>query len=587
MPATQRTRATRIGDILFLLLGVALLFVLTTVYLMPFRLDDVLHIDWAHSHTFWDAFDPIRGEIVRSYRPLFAATIWLLTHYAGLNNYFPWHLTLAASFFIGLAFTGLTVRYISGQASSLYISMLLFWIAFLPILNVLFWFGDLTFTIELMFTASAWYYGIRGMQEGRIGMWFTACLLGVCAVLSKEPALLLVHSVFVGVFILARKKIVSVWKQQSRAKGIFTIVCYIGFIVISLLLFFSSPTKSNRFFHFELFTTEQTHFFIWDRIRYYSESLLNPAARILLVAPILCALFSAIMSRIVSSLNLALYAALLILAAIISFFFVKSIITLSVLLLVIPFFLYYLDPQRKKKYLFLLPFSITAVITLAVLEITVMLVKTQLTELALVLLVISGVLWGDVIHEFGRLFRLQFTSRKAIRVIIGIAGVSICVILFTAFPLFKSKLSLLSEVRDTRYNANDAIKWMALNVPNDATILVTGPALFHITRADDMTSKEDEFKSYGQYTFLQGYVRFYLENLGRKDLHIAYLEDPITLERVLDSFRETTNTYLFLQTGLEGDTFHGVKSGRSILTRQDSLVVTFSQGKYPSEVWKL
>src|SRR5688572_23378071 len=123
-------------DILFCIGAVVLVIVFTTVYQMPFRLDDVLHMDWARDHTFWDAFDPIKGEIVRSYRPLFAVTIWILTHTAGTENYFAWHVTLVGSFVIGLTYTGLTARYLSKQESALYFTTGLYWLIALPILNV-------------------------------------------------------------------------------------------------------------------------------------------------------------------------------------------------------------------------------------------------------------------------------------------------------------------------------------------------------------------------------------------------------------------------------------------------------------------
>src|SRR6266511_163454 len=143
MPETQqKLHIIRILDIAFVLGGLFILIIFTTVYQMPFRLDDVLHMDWAREHSFWDAFDVQKGEIVRSVRPVFAMTIWLLTHTAGIDHYFPWHLVLVGSFLIGLTYAGKTARYIAQKDSALYFTTGFFWIAFLPILNVLFWYGD-------------------------------------------------------------------------------------------------------------------------------------------------------------------------------------------------------------------------------------------------------------------------------------------------------------------------------------------------------------------------------------------------------------------------------------------------------------
>src|SRR5579864_484936 len=104
----QKRQTISIPDIAFLLGGVSILILFTTVYLMPFRLDDVLHMDWAREHSFWDAFDITRGEIVRSVRPVFAITIWVLTHTAGIDHYLPWHIVLVGSFLIGLGYAGKT-----------------------------------------------------------------------------------------------------------------------------------------------------------------------------------------------------------------------------------------------------------------------------------------------------------------------------------------------------------------------------------------------------------------------------------------------------------------------------------------------
>jgi hypothetical protein len=76
----QRTKLVKALDLLWIVAGLALLLIFTTIYQMPFRMDDVLHIEWAQKHSFWDAWHPVDGEIVRSVRPIFAGTIWLLTH---------------------------------------------------------------------------------------------------------------------------------------------------------------------------------------------------------------------------------------------------------------------------------------------------------------------------------------------------------------------------------------------------------------------------------------------------------------------------------------------------------------------------
>jgi hypothetical protein len=578
----NKSTVVRILDIVFLLGGLTILLVFTTLYLMPFRLDDVLHMDWARENSFWDAFNVGRGEIVRSVRPVFAMTIWLLTHTAGVHHYFLWHFVLVGSFLIGLAYTGKTARYIAVENSALYFTTGFFWIAFLPILNVLFWYGDLTYTLELLFIAPAWYYGLRGLLEGRIGLWATAILCGIMAVLAKEPALILVHTVMAGIFLLCYKNVKKAWINKSREKKILAVLLYAVFLFISLKLYFASPTKSNRFFDINTLPKDQLLFFINDRLRYYAEALLNPLARILLITP----LIYFIIRSFIKNNSLLRCSLILLVSLIISFLLIKSLIFFAIILLVASI-LKLTNGKGKQAGLLLLPFTLCAILILAVLLITVMLVKTQLIELSFVLLIISGVYWSEIGNEITFLTH-QYWIKKSVRV--AFYSLFIFILfggLYFAFPTLKAKERLLSDVRDVRSNANDAIKWMGEHLPPSSSLLVTSPGLYGLGKADEMTSKDDEYKLYAQYTFLQGYTRSYLHALKRYDISLGFLEDSILLSRVLDSCRSAGGYYLFLQTGLDNDRFHDKINGKAQLSDRDTLLARFSKGPYPSEVWKL
>src|SRR3954468_9666232 len=84
-------------DILYFVGAIAILVLFTTRYLMPFRLDDVLLMDWALRHNPLDAFDPLKGQIINSVRPMYALTAYALTHLAGWWHPFWWHVTLVLS----------------------------------------------------------------------------------------------------------------------------------------------------------------------------------------------------------------------------------------------------------------------------------------------------------------------------------------------------------------------------------------------------------------------------------------------------------------------------------------------------------
>src|SRR5437870_3949840 len=126
----DNSRLKRSLDIAFLLAGIAIAALFTTRYLMPFRLDDVLLMQWSNHHTLFDAFDPYRGQLINSFRPMFAVTAYVLGHLAGWQHPFWWHLTLVSCLLTGLAFTGLTARYLSERWYALQISILLYFLAF-------------------------------------------------------------------------------------------------------------------------------------------------------------------------------------------------------------------------------------------------------------------------------------------------------------------------------------------------------------------------------------------------------------------------------------------------------------------------
>ncbi|HET6513069.1 MAG TPA: hypothetical protein VFH43_12815 [Candidatus Kapabacteria bacterium] len=580
-----RSTLVKVLDIVFILLGIGLLFLFTTVYLMPFRLDDVLHMQWAVEHEFLDAWHPVRGEIVRSVRPMFAATIWLLTHYAGLNDYWPWHLTLVGTFLIALAFAGLTARYISRRNSSLYFTTILYWLAFTPIVNVLFWYGDLTFTIELMFVCSAWYFGLKGLLESRTGMWLLAVILGACAVMSKEPAIPLVHGVWLGALVFRLREVKAVWAVKPKSKKILFGILYALVVGVSAWIMIESPTKANRFFDTSALTSEQLKFFVTDRINYYSSILLSPAARLLLITPLVFMVLEIITGRFGNGIGQ--FAARLVLAAAFAFLFFYPLWLALILLVACLLVIGWKHRHDSRAAWLAMPFLICVIVIVAALLITVMLVKTQLNELALTVLVISGWAWSRVLEEGVYVARPHITS-----IPVKVATtVALFLLAFTAIMIAAPKIAkyeqLLRDARDVRTNANDAIKYAAKALPNNSLFAVTAYSLHGIKSGDDLTSKDDATKLAQQYTFNQGYNYVYFNLLNRRDILVSYLEDSTIAMRALDSLRASRRGYLFIQTAADSALFYGLSIPNQFLKYRDTLIKKFDKGPYPSEIWYL
>jgi hypothetical protein len=249
-----------------------------------------------------------------------------------------------------------------------------------------------------------------------------------------------------------------------------------------------------------------------------------------------------------------------------------------------PFFLSLQGGNRGSRRVLLVPLSAIAMVNVAVLLITMMLVKTQLTELSFLLTLIYSVGVASLVGTIsGQLLR----SRASRFVAVGGVAVGILAFALALLPKLRAKEALLSDVHASRLHANKAIRYIAGAVPSEAVIAMTTPELIGLATEDDLTSKDDEYKAYAQHSFQQGFARAYFQVLGRADIRLAYLADSANILRTLDSLRNTGDHYLLLETGLDVDLAHGKRNGLSWFTAHDSLVARFDDGGFASEVWKL
>jgi hypothetical protein len=571
-------------DIASLLLGIGILTLFTSRYRMPFRLDDVVLMLWAQTHSALQAFDPVRGQLINSFRPAFALAAWLLTRLAGWNHPFWWHLTLALSLLTGIAFTGLTARYLTGRWYALQISIALYFVAFLPILNIFFWYSDLTFGLELAFTASAWYFGLRALYEARIGYWLSAMGLAIIAVLSKEPASVLVHVVLIGSLLLNRRRIIAEWKARPSSHRSLAIASYAILFVLSAWLAIVSPTRSNRFF---AFSSPDLAYFIRDRIEYYSAIYLSITARLLLFSAIVYAFLRGSFQRKMALPNFMRFSFITVLAVIPSVLLFQNVLIGIPLITFILLALFARSGPEREPIKRLLPFLACLLLAFAALLITIQLVKTQLTEAALLTAILSAWAWSIWIEDF----EIAIAPYKSLAIFRwGAVGIGVLIALVLAagiWPRLAREERLLREVRDVRQNANDAIQWASIHLQNGSLLAVTQYSLYGIDGAGALTPKPDEVKLADQYTFDGGFVFDALTVLGRPDFRRTYLSDSTMLPRVLDAMRSQPNSYVLLQSQLDIDYFHGMSEHPPLLSKRDTMVAHFSRGPYPSEIWNL
>ncbi len=576
------SRAKQLSDLLFLLGGIGIAVLFTTRYLMAFRLDDVLLMEWATKHPALDAFDPIQGQIVNSVRPIYALTAYVLTHLAGWAHPFWWQLTLTVSLLIGLTFTGLTARYLAERWFALQISIGLYWIAFTAILNVFFWYSDLTFGLELAFTAPAWYFGLRGLYEARLKFWLLAMASGSLAVMSKEPALVLVHVVLIGSLALERHSIFAEWKSKSKTVKWAAIAGYATLSIVTLYIILVSPTRTNRFVPF---SDPNIASLIRERLSYYSGIYLNVAPRIFLCFPILYAATSSFLylrfgNGLIIFLLVNAIAAAITLSCCSNILFALPLLVFALTALAV-----YPNPemQRVRR---LLPFLACILLATATLLITIQVVKTQLTEIAMLSIILAGwawCVWGEDFHTALHSPTISPPIRKLILTAL-VLGESFSIVGF--IPKLSRQEHLLREARDVRRNANEALAWAAASLPKNAVFATGLYSLYGKDHLASITAMDDSTKLREQYTFDGGFVYHVFEILGRWDIRHAYLEDTVMVPRVLDAMRDDPNAYLFLQSDLDRRFFHGITpSHPNLLGAHDSLIGQFNRGSYPCEIW--
>lgn len=579
-----RTPLKRRFDILFLFVGISILALFTTRYRMPFRLDDVLLMLWAKTHSLSDIIDPIHGQMINSFRPVFTFVTFILTHFAGWDHPFWWHLTLDLSLLTGITFAGLTARYLIERWFALEISIALYWLAFLPILNIFFWYSDLTYGLELFFTAATWYFALRGLYESRLRYWLIGMLFASLAVLSKEPAFVLLHVVLIGSFLLERHSIIEKWRLSPISSRWMAFAGYAIFCTLTIWVAFASPTRTNRFFPMN--SPEIAHI-VRDRITYYSAIYLSLIARILLFSPMVYVFLRAIFRGRIKMASSWQFPVLTILSIILSIILFQNILISIPLVTFIFVTLATLPNAERGRVRRLLPFVACLVIAIGALLFTIQLVKTQLTEAALLTAILSSWAWCVWAEDLS-LAMQPYRSNKSFRSMSLVSSAMIAAVLAIAiWPRIVREERLLREVRNVRQNANDAVHWSAAHLPIGSVLAVTEYSLYGFDGPGALTGKDDETKLAEQSTFAGGFAFDALAVLGRSDFQRTFLADSAMLPRVLQAMRSEPNSYVLLQTKLDLDRFHGSKEYTPLIAQHDSLVAQFSKGPYPSEVWML
>jgi len=141
---------------------------LASAYPVYFRTDDVEYLSWAATHDDpLDAFRPSEGELFGVVRPVHTIAWWSLYRVFGLEAR-GYQVFLSLAYGLSFLFFFLFVRRaVSFAAAAL--TLLSYAALFTAFMHIVFWFSDLTFALELLFTGLSLYLLALGV-EGRRGL---------------------------------------------------------------------------------------------------------------------------------------------------------------------------------------------------------------------------------------------------------------------------------------------------------------------------------------------------------------------------------------------------------------------------------
>jgi hypothetical protein len=409
-------------------------------------------------------------------------------------------------------------------------------------------------------------------------------LLGSLAVLSKEPAFVLVHLVLLGSFLLERHQISVAWDGKTRSNRYLAITVYAILLGVTAWVALVSPTKANRFFPL---ATPGFQNLVRERIMYYSAIYLSVTARILLFTPMVYAFIRTVFERKMKMSSAARFSFFSFFAIVLALLCFQNILISIALVTFIFLSLATIPSAEQGSVRRLLPFVACLVIASGALLFTIQLVKTQLTEAALLSSILASLAWCVWGGDFIRVIQ-PIRSKKAF-ISVTISGISLIgiALIIGIWPRIVREERLLREVRDVRQNANDAMLWSAMNLPPGSLLAVTDYNLYGIDGSGAITAKDDETKLAEQPTFAGGFVFDALAVLGRTDFRRTFLTDSVLLPRVLNAMRGEPDSYILLQSKLDFDLFHGLDDHNPLVSMHDSLVAQFSRGPYPCEIWML
>ena len=485
---------------------------LASAYPVYFRTDDVEYLSWAATHDDpLDAFRPSEGELFGVVRPVHTIAWWSLYRVFGLEAR-GYQVFLSLAYGLSFLFFFLFVRRaVSFAAAAL--TLLSYAALFTAFMHIVFWFSDLTFALELLFTGLSLYLLALGV-EGRRGLVACSVVAYVLAGLSKEPAIVVVPAVAaLYVWVTTRRK--------ALRRGA------LAFVVVGVAWALASPYLWGR----QGLPLDQGAGAVFDYLaagwRYYAGVLMTGSSAAVLPAAVFAATRLSMPCRTARTReprkgplsDVARPAFILLLPAAlaaVSLAVARSGPTAGLAILSVALLFIVVRGGRAA------PLAMWGLLPLVAVMTAVPRFAAYLTEASVGLAAVSGVAASRFLRDLGRLVRsLPRAAGLTVVVAIAVVAVGACV---RAAPALRSAESAARAVSRARGDFAAAIGYIASREGDGPGVLLVVDYTDLGIERGDIEAMAPSLRATRQKTMARHEVASFLLVMGAGDLKVRNLE---------------------------------------------------------------
>ncbi len=211
--------------------------VLTHIFPIYFREDDVYYLRWAASYKSpISAFIPATAVMFGVFRPLQNIIWWVMFRVFGLDPTGYQFVTILLYLLSFLWLFEFMKR--SFDLKTAVLSLFLYLACFNSFIYIMFWFSDLTFILELFFIYLALIFLCPLALKNRLYL-IVGVFFFILAILSKEPACLIVP--ISAIFFHASKRV-----EVGRAAFRLNMAVSLGILLVGALVIMKTPSMDSR-----------------------------------------------------------------------------------------------------------------------------------------------------------------------------------------------------------------------------------------------------------------------------------------------------------------------------------------------------